>query len=149
VLYSGNSGCKPAYFYRHGSATLTPRQWVFPDGLAFDPCGNLYITVKQDFRIRKVIFDTLHNYISLMENNLNSSTKFFFSPNPATNKLTIQISNTLSQITISNMMGQVVYEDEYHTAKAEVNISDLPPGMYMLAVVDDEGNKTVRKIVKE
>ena len=67
-------------------------------------------------------------------------------PNPATTELTIQSTNEpIKQITITNLLGQTVYNQMHSTDKVQVNISSLPTGVYFVKVNDTE----VRKFVKE
>lgn len=68
-----------------------------------------------------------------------------FYPNPATTSLTITSTNKISQLTITNLLGQTVYTHEYNTQKAEVNVADLPTGVYFIKINGSE----VRKFVKE
>ena len=66
-------------------------------------------------------------------------------PNPAVNQL--QIGVTLSQnadITIYNMMGQVVMTTEGHAGVNNINISNLTAGIYFV----NAGTETQKIVVK-
>ncbi len=75
-------------------------------------------------------------------------------PNPAHNELTIIAANKISDVTISNLIGQEIYREvaSSHAMTGElwkVNIENLPAGVYVVKVTDSEGVKTVSKFVKE
>jgi type IX secretion system substrate protein len=73
-------------------------------------------------------------------------------PNPATASITIVAINKINQVTISNLIGQTVASPGLSTGgeeKKEIDISGLPPGIYIVKVTDGEGQKTVVKIVKQ
>jgi hypothetical protein len=142
--------------YGGDGGPATAASIYYPSGVSFDPCWNLYIADVNNKRIRKVAFNATCNPYSLdsvatlgVVNNINASIGMTVYPNPATDEITINGNNILSQISIRNMMGQVVYEQKYRTKNLDLNIGNLPNGIYFVEVVDEEGNKTVRKIVKE
>jgi hypothetical protein len=132
-----------------GPATAAPLD--FPSGVALDACNNLYIPLADSNRILKVTFDSTCDpyHAGPLEITEISSTVISIYPNPASSTITITSPNKLSQITISNLIGQTKYSQVYEAEKVEINIANLPSGIYMVAIIDEEGNKTVKKIVKE
>ena len=66
-------------------------------------------------------------------------------PNPATTQLTIGSSDQIKQVVISNLLGQVVFSHTCYTHQAEINISNLPAGVYFVKT----NGTDVRKFVKE
>jgi len=67
-------------------------------------------------------------------------------PNPATSQLTISSTNQpITQITISNLLGQTVFSNNYNAEKVEVAVAGLPSGVYFVKINGSE----VRKFVKE
>jgi len=79
-------------------------------------------------------------------------------PSPARDEVTIQTSPGLSKgeevLCISNLMGQLFDKltmtgSGASNNKTTINISSLPPGMYILQVTDDEGRKVRGKFIKE
>ncbi len=66
-------------------------------------------------------------------------------PNPAITELTISAQDNITAISISNMMGQMVYATTCNTVKVEVNVAGLPAGVYFIKVNETE----VRRFVKE
>ena len=66
-------------------------------------------------------------------------------PNPTQNELTISSTTTITHITIANLIGQTLYNNEYNTPEVKVNVAGLSPGIYLIRINDTE----VRKFVKE
>lgn len=65
-------------------------------------------------------------------------------PNPASNLLNINAANTIKQISIYNMIGQAVFVDQYNSQQVQINIANLPAGIYFVKINGIE----VRKIIK-
>ncbi len=73
-------------------------------------------------------------------------------PNPVINNLSISISpglskgaSKISQITITNLLGQTLLTRIYNSEQVEVNVVDLPAGVYLVKINSSE----IRKFVKE
>lgn len=66
-------------------------------------------------------------------------------PNPATNILTITGNGKITQLTITNLIGQAIYTSTPDSDKVEVNVSGIPSGIYLVRINDS----IVRKFVKE
>ena len=66
-------------------------------------------------------------------------------PNPATKELTISTSDKISSIVISNLLGQVLFSQQFNSQQVQIDVSDLPAGMYLIKINGTE----VRKFVKE
>lgn len=75
----------------------------------------------------------------------------FLFPNPATNELRIQDSELkIETVEIYNVLGEKIFSQPSpnQSKQVTVNISELAPGMYFLALTNNEGKRTV-KFVKE
>ena len=73
-------------------------------------------------------------------------------PNPASTELTITASNKISEITITNVLGQIVASPRPSPGEREllrIDVSGLPIGVYFVKVTDSDGWETVTKIVKQ
>lgn len=66
-------------------------------------------------------------------------------PNPTSNTLTIQTANSITNLTIANLLGQTIFTNNYHSETIQVDVSTLPPGVYFVKINGTE----VRKFVKE
>jgi hypothetical protein len=85
----------------------------------------VYIAGDGSNRIRKVTIPTS----AVQEITFNSEIITIY-PNPANTSITILSANKINQITITNLIGQTVYNQAYDIEKAEVNIATLPPQAY-------------------
>ena len=85
-------------------------------------------------------------YPHLSTNELkHEQTKTFIYPNPATTSLTITSPTPITTLSITNLLGQVVFTHHYNTDQVHIDIADLPKGLYFVKVNDRE----VRKFLKE
>jgi len=129
-----------------GLATLARLSYAY--GIVLDSCGNLYLMDANNYRVRKVTFPTC-NYESVPTVAIDRSISLY--PNPATKQITIQSTNQpINQISIANLLGQTLYTHQYiptaiRTTQAEVDVSTLPAGVYLVRVNGTE----VRTFVKE
>lgn len=69
-------------------------------------------------------------------------------PNPARTTITITGEN-LRQIGVSNMLGQRVAIHQAEGSETIIDISILPAGIYFLDIINEEGKRCVRKLMKE
>ena len=69
-------------------------------------------------------------------------------PNP-TNGLVTITGKDLLQAEVINTLGQHVATATGEGETLQINIANLPAGVYFVNVTDDEGRKCVRKVVKE
>jgi len=75
----------------------------------------------------------------------NSLTGFSLYPNPAKTSIMVSGSKALEQISICNLIGQVVFVKQNRSTKETIDISALPQGVYFVKV----NNSLVRSFVKE
>jgi hypothetical protein len=66
-------------------------------------------------------------------------------PNPASTMISINCGEIIRHVSICNLLGQMIYSHDFQSGKAEVNVSALPSGVYIIAVNGTE----MRKFVKE
>ena len=66
-------------------------------------------------------------------------------PNPAETQLTISTSGRITAVAISNVLGQLVYSNQYNSPQVQVDVASLPAGVYFLKVNGVE----VRKFIKQ
>ncbi|MBS1684917.1 MAG: serine hydrolase [Bacteroidetes bacterium] len=67
------------------------------------------------------------------------------SPNPATGRITVESELPISSLSVQNIMGETILTSEY---SGEIDLSTLPPGVYMVTVATTRG-RIVHRVVKE
>ena len=72
-------------------------------------------------------------------------------PNPASTLLMISAHENITAIAITNLLGQTVLSQQCNATQVEVNVADLPSGVYFVKVNPSAGSGRVlvRKFVKE
>ncbi len=119
-----------------------------PDGLVFDSCGNLYFTQIDNPRVRKVTYPHC-GYLSVEESKSRTSDIRFY-PNPVADMLFIEGGVPLESVVLTDLLGKVVYrQDGVRAGTLLVSMGNLPCGIYVLEVMNSEGVREVRRVVKE
>jgi hypothetical protein len=118
----------------------------FPAGVALDSCDNLYISDSRTFRFRKVTYSKC-DYLAVPDVGLPNELSIY--PNPATNQLQIDNVATPANYKLQNLIGSTQQEGTLKQGNNTLSLSTLPTGMYLLEMIDEEGNKTVKKIIKQ
>jgi hypothetical protein len=59
--------------------------------------------------------------------------------------LTITSSKKITSLSITNLLGQTVYNNIYNTDKVQIDVADLPKGLYFIKV----NGSQVQKFLKE
>jgi len=112
-----------------------------PAGLVTDSCGNLYICDNFNHRIRKVTLPSCG-----LEVPITAKPNFIaLYPSPASQCLTITSAANIIMLSITNLAGQTVYSHEYNTPQVQVDVADLPAGLYFVRINGTE----VRRFVKQ
>jgi hypothetical protein len=117
----------------------------WPSGLALDSCENLFFGQVNTPRIRKISFnpDCIPTIVKDVSTNHDVFVKLY--PNPTNSNVTVE-GKGIRSVAVWNVVGQLVSEQEYKKVdKVTVDVSHLPPGVYMVRVND----VWVGKVVKE
>lgn len=78
----------------------------------------------------------------------NDFNSFKYYPNPVVNTLMIESANTMSKISIRNLVGQEVVRVTPNSLKTQVNMNDLNNGVYFVTVNIGNSQKTFKVIKK-
>lgn len=131
-----------------GSATAATLD--FPAGITYDPCGNLYISESApNKRVRKVSFNPTCDLESLRTNVISNNENISIYPNPANDELHIDNAKPGTKYEVVSIVGAVVHSGTLQAKENSIPIRNLPPGIYMLALTNEQGIRTVHKIIKE
>ena len=86
--------------------------------------------------------------IESLESTMNTSLRVF--PNPVLNELNISLDQTIQELKVVNVLGQLVYAAEnIGSRNVKVDFSDPSPGIYYLIVTDIYGKKESIKAIKK
>jgi hypothetical protein len=84
--------------------------------------------------------------------NLLSDVNINLYPNPATDKLSVEVPfgifSDKSAVSIYSVQGQLLLQNKINTERTELNISELANGVYFIKLTTLDGS-LVRKFVKE
>ena len=132
--------------YNGDGELATAASLDYPAGLTYDTCGNLYISESTNRRVRKVSFNPTCLPLSLAETTTSEITIY---PNPATSELNVNNITTATNYALFNVTGIIEQSGTLKEGSNTISIKSLPPGLHILELTDDEGKKTVKKIVKQ
>lgn len=92
--------------------------------------------------------DEFANNSSIFNHSANETLSAY--PNPTSGEFTVELEkyNTNTKLQVVNTVGQVVYKTGVKTQKTNVNIEELPTGIYFIRVINNSQVKTA-KIIKE
>lgn len=120
----------------------------YPSGITLDSCGNVFFGETGNSRFRKVSFPHC-KYLNVNAPEFEHPTITLY-PNPASVTLTIQTNLHIEQIGIINYLGQRVFTHAMHgEERTEIDIGYLPNGLYWAEAMSSEGEKIVKKFIKQ
>ncbi|MHC1708372.1 MAG: choice-of-anchor J domain-containing protein [Bacteroidales bacterium] len=111
---------------------------------------NIYIAfnehVDDNFNDGAAVFiDLVQVDVNAGIQNNNQDVAFRLFPNPVRNTMTIETGSNINRVKVSNILGQLVYDEQADGKRTQVNTSDFQPGVYFV-VVDTENGLISRKI---
>lgn len=107
-----------------------------------DGSGNVYISDNLNHRVQ--VFTK--NVLGVDDVSLKSSVSFY--PNPAQETLNFKTTFNTSFISISNILGQRVFEAKEQSNNFSLDISVLTQGLYFVEIKNEHGTKVSRKFIK-
>lgn len=77
------------------------------------------------------------------------SKNFNFYPNPTSGILTINYSKNITNVSVFNLVGQMVLENKTSLDRVQIDLSSLAPSTYFVKVTAVDGGQKVIKVVKK
>ena len=116
-----------------------------PAGITTDSCGNLYFGDNYNYRLRKVTFPYC-GYEEAVTDVAAAGISIY--PNPTNQLLHIDNLQTNAGYRILSIVGTAIQQGVLRAGSNELNIRDLPPGMYLLEM-NEGGKKALYKVAKQ
>ena len=69
-------------------------------------------------------------------------------PNPVSDKLIVEATETIDHLEIYNLLGALVYSGTDCTTRVEISVSDLPNGMYFVRLKTNNNTETLKFVKK-
>ena len=99
----------------------------------------------ENFFIAKYKYDTVCSSALTVNTPAGPAQDITLYPNPVTSALTIASPGMIRTVTISDLLGRVIYNRQYNSLQVDVDVTGLPAGVYLAKINGVE----VRKFVKE
>ena len=117
---------------------------IHPEFICIDRLGNIYYANWTLSQIHKIT--NYYQWLSKSQT-IEIQHRLFIEiyPNPTTISLTIISSDKINTVSISNLLGQKMYNNEYNSSEVQIDVADLPNGLYLIRINGTE----VRKFVKQ
>lgn len=171
LLLAPPSSLEPTFMAEYDKSGTYITSTIFPAGgddvsdIATDNRGNFYVGGDYSFHSIVIGPDTLRYtsseqlYIAKYKYDITdcggiigplqsvpiSASPILLYPNPSKSELTITSPEKINQISISNLLGQTVFTHEYNADEVQVDVTNLPAGMYLFKI----NNAVVRKFRKQ
>lgn len=75
-------------------------------------------------------------------------TNFTFYPNPTNGVIQLKYNSLINEVTVSNLLGQILVSKKTDSNQVEIDLSSLPNAIYIIRVNSENGSKVV-KVIKE
>ncbi len=128
-------------------------KFYYLENIAIDKCGNVYIADFGNRRVRKITYDTschLPLESLAVAGRAAPQDALTIYPNPTNNLLHITGLPGAATYRLLSMVGAVVQSGQLPAGGGgAVGLQGLPPGMYVLELVTEHGERVVRRVVKE
>jgi hypothetical protein len=91
---------------------------------------------------------TISAYDASLANDSFDNANFSFYPNPVKNVLNLSYNKEISNVEVYNLLGQKVNASKVNASSAQIDMSNLSNGAYIVKVTSDNQFKTIR-VIKE
>jgi hypothetical protein len=119
--------------------------WTQSESLAFSPSGQPYVAYEDGMGGKATVMKYDSVYVGI---NVPKESKLLVYPNPASNQITIETSRTStgSYLAILNIEGQQLITRQITEPKTQLDISNLPSGVYFVRLTNDKSVVTGKLI---
>jgi len=98
-----------------------------PSGITFNKSGNLFITDRDNNRVREIIVNTLG-----IQQVADRNAELLIYPNPVSKYFSVRSSKIINSISIYNSLGEIIYKEKINAMQQQIDIGDQPAGIYFI-----------------
>lgn len=120
-----------------------PKNFAMKASPPFMP-NDLWIPYKSE-----IVYKLISTCNNLATNDQVKLTKTRVSPNPFTNQVTIESANLIKSVEVFNMAGLKVNSQDVNLKKTNLNLGHLTKGVYLIRILDENGNVETQKLIKK
>ncbi len=133
----------------HGFLTYYINQMPdLPDGIKIENTAGIYFDFNDPVITNTTIHTVDYNIVSNQE--IENSIGFHVTPNPAKDYVQINIGDiNINQgvYSLTNVNGQVVQSGNFNNPVFDVELNDVPTGIYFIRLMDNLGNSGIKKVM--
>ena len=133
--------------YSGDNGLATAAQLSTTIGVALDTCGNVYVADKDNYRIRKIALNPF--CIPAQVNKATERNLLSIFPNPTVDQLNITNLKSNATYNLRNNVGLTIQQGILKKGDNQIDIQNIPTGIYMLEIIDEQKNRTISKIIKQ
>ncbi len=105
---------------------------------------------KNLYRLEQIDFDEKFQFSKVVHINVTSPFAIHVFPNPATKRITVSGLKGSGKLYLTNMSGQHLQVVNINTSNCDINVQNLPTGIYLVSVIDNNGLQVAsQKIIKQ
>jgi uncharacterized protein (TIGR02145 family) len=133
----------PAVAYFWTSTPAYPTIWNY-----YLSCGTPEVSDNRDFPTEGFSVRCIQGSSTTGLENISYKKELKVFPNPALDNITIDYAEKINRISIFNLLGELVYQRQASNIRNEINVSNLPNGIYIMKIDSAEGT-VQQKFIKE
>jgi hypothetical protein len=101
------------------------------------------------YRLKQTDFDGNYKYVKVIPVSCNNVAEFTIYPNPGTGIFTIEGAEQNSDIIITDVLGQVIFQTKAISKKTVTDLSNHPNGIYFIRVISKNGPVSKKIIINK